>query len=280
MLAAMKHLVGEQIAAPVARGQPVDERPVGLDRAQRRRVILARRGEQLRTGAIMRSAQNNHQLRRLMRHQLVVRMRVGGGSAARVDMRRDQTRQGGILTPLRCAAGTFGRIEKSPEFEAQLGRVAFVAHPRQSSPPLGAGDEFLAHAPRALGIGGRIEVTGAIQRRDQVFDRFDCNVLAEALDERGLDIAERRRAVEQRDDEIRAHPEQNRFGRDRGRIAQAHHRLPLLLDGKGFDLANLRLIHDGSQQGGAPRSFARASRLQMLRPLSKSGKRLLPSVAI
>ena len=53
MLAAMQHLVGEQIAV-VARREPIDKRSVGLDRAERRRVVLARRAEQF--GAARRSA--------------------------------------------------------------------------------------------------------------------------------------------------------------------------------------------------------------------------------
>src|SRR5712692_1989294 len=92
MLAAMQPLVGKQIAL-VARREPVDESPIGLDRAERRRIILARRGEQLGAGAVMRRAEDYNQLRRLMRHQLIVGVGIDGRTASRIDMRRDQSGQ-------------------------------------------------------------------------------------------------------------------------------------------------------------------------------------------
>ena len=90
MLVAMQQLVGEQIAV-VARREPIDKCRVGFDRAERRRIILTRRAEQFGPGAVMRGAKDHDQLGQFVRLQLVVRMRIGGGASARIDMRRDQT---------------------------------------------------------------------------------------------------------------------------------------------------------------------------------------------
>ena len=178
-----------------------------------------------------------------MRHQLVVRVRIGGGAAARIDMRRDQARERRRLFLRRNAAGSFGRIEERRELEPQLRRIFLVAEARQRRRTVGTREKFLAHVPLALMKRGRVEKVRTIERRDQLLELLDRDHLAEALRKRGLDILQRHPAVEQRDDKVRAHPEHDRLGREPARIAQADQRLILLLDRESLDGANLRIFH-------------------------------------
>src|SRR5208337_3885474 len=142
---------------------------------QRRRVVLARRAEQFGAGAVVRGSQDHHQLGRLVRHQLVVGVRVGGGAAARIYMRRDQARQRRGFFLRGGAAGSFGWIEERRELETQLCRVFFVAEARQRCRAVGAGKEFFAHAPLAVVKRGRVEKVRAIQRRDQFVQLVERN---------------------------------------------------------------------------------------------------------
>ena len=195
MLAAMQHLVSEQIAL-VARREPIDKTAVGLDRAKRRRVVLARRAEQLGAAAVVRGSQNHDQLGRLVRHQLMVGVRVGGRASARIDMRRDQARERRRFSHRGNAARSLGRIEVRRQLQTQLRRIFLVAQPRQRCRTVGTGQKFLAHAPLALMKCGRVEEVRTIQRRDQFVELLERNHLAEALRKRGLDILQRHLAVE------------------------------------------------------------------------------------
>ena len=108
---------------------------------------------------------------------------------------------------------------------------------------VGARKEILAYTAHAIGEPRRIKEIRLVERRDQVVELIDGKILAEALDECALDIARIVVTVEQRDDEVCAHPKQNRFGREAGRIAQTDIGLFLLFDRKCFNCANSRLFH-------------------------------------
>ena len=187
----MQHLVGEEIAA-VARREPIDKLAVGLHRAERRRVILARRAEQLGPGAVVRGAQDDHQLGRLVRHQLVVRMRIGGGAAARIDMRRDQAGQRRRFLAVTARAGSFGRIEERRDLEPQLRRLFLVAEPAPAPP----GGRDSREIPRARAA--RVRETPANRGSSDLSSAAISSssfssgmILAEALRKRGLDILQR-----------------------------------------------------------------------------------------
>ena len=242
MLAAMQHLVSEQVAV-VACCEPIDKRAVGLDRAKRRRVVLARRAEQFGAGAIVRGSKDHHQLGQFVRHQLVVRMRIGGGAPARIDMRRDQTRERRCFLRGGDPAGSFGRIEERRELEPQFRRILLVAKASQRRRTVGTREKFLAHDALALVKRRRVEKVRTIERRDQLVELLDRNHLAEALRKRELNVFQRHPAVEQRHDEVRAHPEHDSLGREPARIAQTDQRLIVLLDGESLDGANLRIFH-------------------------------------
>src|SRR5579862_3966006 len=158
-------------------------------------------------------------------------------------MRRDQTRKRRRALVRRDAARSFGRIEKSRQLEPQLRRIFLVAKTGQRRRTVGASEKFLAHTSLTLLKCGRVEKVGAIERLDQFVELLEWNHLAEALRKRGLDILQGHPAVEQRDDEVRAHPEHDRLGRQSARIAQAGQRLILLLDGEGLDGTNLWVFH-------------------------------------
>src|SRR6202022_4968040 len=91
MLVAMEQLVGEEVAAVsarIARRKPLDKAKIGRHRTERSEVIFACRAEQLRAGAIVRSAEDDDQLGALVPAQLAIGPGVPRGAPARIDMRR------------------------------------------------------------------------------------------------------------------------------------------------------------------------------------------------
>src|SRR5690348_2148681 len=135
MFIAMEQFVGEKIAtlrALIARGEPIHEFAIGAHFAKRSRIILARRAEQFRPGAVVRGAEYHDQFGALMTAKLVIRPRVSRGAAAWIDMRRDNAGERcGWLRRCRkrdCgAARRVGTLEKTFDFLAQPGRILFVA---------------------------------------------------------------------------------------------------------------------------------------------------------
>src|SRR5262249_43230817 len=88
-----------------------------------------------------------------------------------------------------------------------------------------------------------IKKEGAIERLYQSGQLLERQQFTETFHERRLYIAQVVDPVEQRDDEVRTHSEHDGIGRHAPRIAQAHQRLPVLLDWKRFDRANFGPFH-------------------------------------
>src|SRR5208282_6020732 len=108
---------------------------------------------------------------------------------------------------------------------------------------VGTREKFLAHASFALAKCRRVEKVCAVERRDQLVELFERDHLAEAFRKRRLDVLQRHAAVEQSHEEVRAHPEHDRLGRQPAWIAQTDQRLILLLDGESLDGTNLWIFH-------------------------------------
>src|ERR1700730_15867581 len=137
----------------------------------------------------MRSAEDDHQLRRVIHFQLPIGMRVGRGAPARIDVRRDEARKRTFTTLRIGGTWAVGQREKSLDLLFQMRGFLCIARARMNRWPLWAGLKLLAHATHALGKFGRIEKVGLVERRDEIAQLVEWQVLAEALDERAPDIA-------------------------------------------------------------------------------------------
>src|SRR5207245_879638 len=132
MLVAMEQLVGEEIAAVGARVapcEPLDEAEIGRHRTERSKVVLACRAEQLRAGAVVRSAEDDDQLRALVPAQLAVSPGVRRGAPARINMRRYEAGQASRRRRRRerGTSGRVGALEERLDLGAQPRRLGLIA---------------------------------------------------------------------------------------------------------------------------------------------------------
>ncbi len=149
----MQNLLREKVAFLIPRRQPLDEFAISRDRAERRRIILARRREKLRSHPVMRSAENHDQLRPLAREQLAVRVRIRGAAPTRVDMRRNQSRQSRAIAARRGNRAGRARARKvAGDLGAQAGRIIVICQSREGGGTLRGARKCFVNLAHPIGV--------------------------------------------------------------------------------------------------------------------------------
>src|SRR5712692_7070674 len=171
-------------------------------------------------------------------------MSVGGATAARIDMGRDQpTQPGAVAARHRNLAGSTGTPEVPGNLLAKLNRILFVREASQRGRPLRIAGELRTHRTHPLRVSSRIEEVSPIQGLDELLNLLRRQDFAEAPRKCRLKIERLVITIHLSDKEIGTHPDEDRLGRYTGRIAQQNESLALLLDGQCFHRSDLRLFH-------------------------------------